>query len=75
MLCRIKMQLTLTYKNLLMPKKYFLRKGPAFIPNPTDINWFNLKCDFASFINKLRYIATKPNDETQKKCETTVRFK
>ena len=43
-----------------------MRKGPSFILNPTDINWFNLKRDFDNFVNKLRYMATKANDENQK---------
>ena len=43
-----------------------MRKGPSFIPNSTDINWFNLKRDFYNFVNKLRYMETKQNDENKK---------
>ena len=60
------MQLTLAHKNLLMPKKSLLREGPSFIPNPTDINWLNLKRDSDNFVNKLRYTATKQDDENKK---------
>ena len=41
-------------------------KGPSFVPNPTDINWFNLKHDFDNFVNKFRYMANKQNDENKK---------
>ena len=37
-----------------------LRKGPSFIPTPTDIKWYNLRRDFDSFVNKLRYRVSKP---------------
>ena len=43
-----------------------MRKGPSFIPNPTEINWFNLKRGFDNFVNKLRYMATKSNDGNKK---------
>ena len=38
------------------------KKGPPFIPNPTDINSLNLKRCFDNFANKLRYTATKQED-------------
>ena len=44
-------------------------KSSSFIPNPTDINWFNLKRDFDNFVNKLRYMETKPNDENLKNAD------
>ena len=47
-------------------EKSLLRKGPSFIPNPTDTNWFNLKRDFDNFVNKLRYLTTKQDDENKK---------
>ena len=56
----------LSTQELSDAEKSLLRKCPSFIPNPTDINWFNLKRDFDNFVNKLRYMATKPNDENQK---------
>ena len=45
--------------------KSLLAKGPSFIPTPYDINWYKLKQDFDSFVNKLRYHANKyiSNDE------------
>ena len=36
-----------------------LRKGPSFIPTTTDINWYNLRRDFDSIVNKLRYRVSK----------------
>ena len=46
-----------------------MRKGPLFISNPADINWFNLKHDFDNFVNKPRYMATKQNDENKKNAD------
>ena len=46
-----------------------MRKDPSFIPNPTDTDWFNLKRDFDNFVNKLRYMATKQDDENQKNAD------
>ena len=34
-----------------------------------DINWFNLKCDFDNFVNKLHYMATKQDDENKKNAD------
>ena len=56
----------LSKQDLTDAEKSLLRKGPSFISNPTDINWFNLKRDFDNFVNKLRHMATKQNDEGQK---------
>ena len=42
-----------------------MQKDPSFIPNPIDINWFNLKRDFDNFVNKLHYKATKKVDESK----------
>ena len=41
-------------------EKSLLRKGPSFIPTPTDTNWYNLRRNFDSFVNKLRYRVSKP---------------
>ena len=38
-------------------EKTLLPKGPSFIPNPTNINWFNLERDFDNFVNRLRCMA------------------
>ena len=46
-----------------------MQKGPLFIPNPTDINWFNLKRGFNNFVNNLPYMATKQDDENQKNAD------
>ena len=56
------MQLTLAHKNLLMPKNLHCEKVLHLFPIQ-DINWVNLKHDFENFVNKLLYMATKPNDE------------
>ena len=67
-LCPDQSVINLSTQELTDTKKSLLRKGPSFIPNPTDINWFNLKRDFDNFVNKLRYMATKQNDENKKNC-------
>ena len=61
--------INLSTQELTDIEKSLLQKGPSFIPNPTDINWFNLKRDFDNFVNKLRYMATKQNDEHQKNAD------
>ena len=35
-------------------QKTLLKKGPSFVPTPTDINWYNVRKDFTKFINKTR---------------------
>ena len=34
-------------------EKFLFLKGPSFILNPPDVNWFKLKRDFDNFVNKL----------------------
>ena len=58
------MQLTLAHKNLLTPKNLYCEKVLHLFPIQ-DINWVNLKHDFENFVNKLPYMATKPNDENK----------
>ena len=50
--------------------KSLLSKGPLYVPSPNDINWYKLKKDFDSFVNKLRkhcnqsqFSTTKDKDE------------
>ena len=47
-----------------------LSKGPSYVPSPKDIDWYKLKQDFDSFVNKLRkhyyqsqFITTKDKNE------------
>ena len=44
--------INLSTQELTDAEKSLLRKGPSFIPNPTDINWFNLKRDFDNFVKQ-----------------------
>ena len=44
-------------------------KGTSFILNSKDINLFNLNRYFGNFVNKLRYMASKPNDENEKNAD------
>ena len=46
-----------------------LSKETSYVPSPKDINWYELKSDFDSFVNKLRkhyqsqFITTKDKNE------------
>ena len=52
--------INLSNKDLSHAEQSLLRKGPSFIPTPTDINWHNSRPNFDSFVNKLRYRVSKP---------------
>ena len=52
--------INLSNKDLSHAEQSLLRKGSSFIPTPTDINWSNLRRNFDSFVNKLRYRVSKP---------------
>ena len=47
-------------KELSYAEQSLLRKGPSFKPTPAYINWYSLRRDFDSFVNKLRYRVSKP---------------
>ena len=47
--------INLSCLNLTSSQKSLLAKGPSFIPTPADINWYELRKDFTSFVNQLRY--------------------
>ena len=47
--------INLSCLNFTSPQKPLLAKGPLFIHTPVDINWLELRKDFTSFANKLRY--------------------
>ena len=55
--------INLSTQELSVGGKFLLRKGPSFVPNPTDINWQNLKRDFDNFFNKLRHHASETTTE------------
>ena len=40
---------------LSRPQKSLLKKGPSFVPTPSDVNWLMLRKDFDKFVNQLRY--------------------
>ena len=37
-------------------QKSLLKKGPSFVPTPTDINWYEVRKDFTKFTNKIRHL-------------------
>ena len=38
-------------------KNHYFKKGPSFVPTPTDINWYEVRKDFTKFTNKIRHLA------------------
>ena len=64
--------INLSNKDLLHAEQSLLRKGPSFIPRPTDINWYNLRRDFDNFANKLRYQVLKPAETSSIKVNHTT---
>ena len=59
-ICPDKNAINLSNNELWHGEQSLLRKGPSFIPTPADINWYSLRRDFDSFVNKLRYRVSKP---------------
>ena len=45
-------------RNYQSQKKLLLRKGPSFVPTPSDINWYEVRRDFDKFVSQLRYRVT-----------------
>ena len=48
-------------------QKALLKKGPSFIPTPTDINRYDVRKDFTNFINKIRHSADVSDQPVQQK--------
>ena len=46
-------------------QKSLLKKGPSFIPTPTDIKWHEVRKDFTKFTNKIRHIADLDQQQEQ----------
>ena len=46
-------------------QKSQLKKGPSFVPTPTDINWYEVRKDFPKFTNKIRHIADLDQQQEQ----------
>ena len=55
--------INLSTQELSVGEKSLLCKGPSFVPNPTDINWQNLKRNFDNFVNKLSHHASETTTE------------
>ena len=54
-------------------QKTFLKKGPSFIPTPTDINWYDVRKDFTKFINKIRHFADVSDQPVQQQQQKTLK--
>ena len=52
-------QNTINLPNSVLSKeqKSLLKKGPSFVPTPTDINWYEVRKDFTKLTNKIRHLA------------------
>ena len=46
-------------------QKTLLKKGPSFIPTPTNINWYDDRKDFTKLINKIRHFADVSDQPVQ----------
>ena len=64
--------INLSTQELSVGEKFLLRKGPSFVPNPTDINWQNLKRDFDNFANKLIMPIIIMPLKQQQKCQFLI---
>ena len=51
--------------SLTMPQKPLLKKGPSFVPTPSEVNWLRLQKDFEKFVTQLRY-QLKLNQQSSK---------
>ena len=51
-------------QNLSELQKSLLKKGPSFVPTPSDINSYEVRRDFDKFVNQLRYRVTHSTEIT-----------
>ena len=60
-------QNTINLSNTVLSEeqKSLLKKGPSFVPTPTDINWYEVHKDFTKFTNKIRHIADLDQQQAQ----------
>ena len=56
--------INLTSTELSESQKLLLRKGPSFVPTPSDINWYEVRRDFDKFVNQFRYRVTHSTEIT-----------
>ena len=59
--------------NTVLPEeqKSILKKGPSFVPTPTDINWYEVCKGFTKFTNKIRHLADF--DQQQEQVKSTLK--
>ena len=50
---------------LSVEQKYFLPKGPSFVPTFTDMYWYEARKDFTKVINKYRQHAGRRHQQQQ----------
>ena len=57
--------ISLSNSALSEEQKSILKKGPSFVPTPTDINWYEVRKDFKKFTNKIRHLADLDQQQEQ----------
>ena len=57
--------INLSKSTLSKQQKSLLKKGPSFVPSPTDINWYEVRKDFTKFNNKIRHPADLDQQQEQ----------
>ena len=60
-------QNAINFSNSLVSEvqKSLLKKGPSFVPVPTDINWYEVRKAFTKFTNKIRHLADLDQQQEQ----------
>ena len=56
--------INLTSTELSESQKWLLRKGPSFLPIPSDVNWYEVWRDFDTFVNQVSYRLTHSTEIT-----------
>ena len=62
--------INLSCLKLTSSQKLLLAKRSSFIPTPADINWYELKKDFTSFVNQLHYKAKQSQSTSMEPSES-----
>ena len=56
--------INLSAMSLKTPQKLLFKKGPPFVPTPSDVKWLTLRKDFDKFVNQLRYQLKHTNQQS-----------
>ena len=50
--------------SLTTPQKSLLKKGPSFVPTPSNVNWLTLRKVFDKFVNQSKYQLKHTNQQS-----------